>query len=75
MYKAKLVGETEIKSAPNNNSGILKNEANAAPLEYLNSFWISLEMILIYGKVELKVKWDKTFCFSCSWLQKCWGCF
>ena len=61
MYKAKLVGEKEAQPAPNNNVGILKNPAIALPIEYLNNFWISLEILLIYGKVQLKFKWTKHF--------------
>ena len=29
------------------------------PLKYFSSFWRSLKMLLIYCKVELKLKWTK----------------
>ena len=51
-YNAEFLGNTECHRA----NGILKNTTIAAPLKYLSSFWISLEMPLINCKVELKLK-------------------
>ena len=50
-YKAKLLGNTEGRLAPNNTSGILKNAAIAVPLKHLSNFWRSLEIPSINCKV------------------------
>ena len=55
-YKAKLLGNTVAKLAPNQTYGILKNEAIAFPLKYLSSFWRSLKLPLISCKIELLLK-------------------
>ena len=60
-YKAKLLGNTEGRLAPNNTSGILKNAAIAVPLKHLSNFWRSLEIPLINCKVYLKHK-RKKYC-------------
>ena len=51
-YNAEFLRNTECPRA----NGILKNTTIAAPLKYLSSFWISLEMPLTNCKVELKLK-------------------
>ena len=58
-YKAKILGNTEAQSPPNNANGILENATIPVPLKYLSNFWRSLEMPLINCKVELKLKWTK----------------
>ena len=57
MYqcRAKLLGNTEADWA----NKILKNATIAVPLKHLSNFWRSLEMSLIYCKIELKLKWTK----------------
>ena len=44
MCKTKLVGETEAKTTPDNNNGILKNGSMPVPLKCQSNFWRSLEM-------------------------------
>ena len=46
-YKAKILGNTEAQSPPNNANGILENATIPVPLKYLSNFWRSLEMPLI----------------------------
>ena len=58
-YKAKLLGNTAAHLAPNAANGILKIATSVVPLKYLTNFWRSLQMPLINGKVELKLKWTK----------------
>ena len=47
------------QTAPNNNSGILKDPTIVMPLIDLSNFWRSLERSLIRCKVELKLRWTK----------------
>ena len=54
-YKNKLLKNTEADEA----NGIIKNATIVELLKYLSYFWRSLEMPLINGKVELKLKWKK----------------
>ena len=54
-YKANLIDNTERNGRKN---GV----KIAAPLEYLNNFWRSLEISLINCKVELSLKWIETVC-------------
>ena len=55
MYKAEVLGKAEADG----DNGVLKNATIAVSLKYLSNFWRSLEMPLIYCKVELKFKWTK----------------
>ena len=61
-YKGKLLGNTIAQPAPNQPNGSLKNVTIGVPLKYVSKFWRSLEMPLIYYKIELKLKWTK-YCF------------
>ena len=54
-YKTKLLENTIADGA----NGILRNAVIAMPLKYLSNFSRSLEMPLIYSKVELKLKCTK----------------
>ena len=56
MCNAKLLGNTDVQTAPNNTNKILKNATTAVPLEYLSNFLRPLETALINCKVELKLK-------------------
>ena len=64
MHKAKLLENNEADG----DSRILKNATMAAPLNYLSSFWRSLEMPLINCKIDLKLKWANYY-FVCSWCR------
>ena len=55
-YKAKLLGYITAQRNRNQTNGILENTTIAMPLNCLGNFWRSLEMPLINGKVELKLK-------------------
>ena len=55
-HKAKLLGYIAAQRNRNQTSGILENATIAMPLNCLSNFWRSLEMPLINGKVELKLK-------------------
>ena len=59
MCNAKLLGNTDVQTAPNNTNKILKNATTAVPLKYLSNYLRSLETALINCKVELKLKWTK----------------
>ena len=52
-HKASLTGDTEA-------NGTKYGVKIAVPLKYLSDFWRSLEMPLIYCKVELSLKWCET---------------
>ena len=43
---------------------ILRNATTAAPLKCSRKFWRSLELPLIYFKVELNLKWTKCYVLS-----------
>ena len=58
-YKANLLRNTAAQHAPDAVNGILKNATIAVPLKYISNFWRSLEIPLINGKVELKLKWTR----------------
>ena len=59
--KAKLLENTVAHLRPNKSNGILENETIAKPLKYLSNLCRSLEVPLINGKLELKLKWT-IFC-------------
>ena len=52
-YKTKLLGDTVARTAPNYNSGILRNATITVPSKYLINFYRSLEIPCINCKVEL----------------------
>ena len=54
-YKAALVGKTADVVYGTNSS--VKDAKIVAPLKYLSSFWRSLEMSVINGKVYLELNW------------------
>ena len=49
-YKAKLLGNTVAQTAPNGANRNLNNATTSVSLNYLSSFWRSLEMTLIIVK-------------------------
>ena len=51
--KVKLVGYTKSDG----NKWILKNATIAVSLKYVKNIWRSLQMPLIYLKIELKFRW------------------
>ena len=51
MCNAKLLGNTDVQTAPNNTNKILKNATTAVPLKYLSNYLRSLETALINCKV------------------------
>ena len=57
MCEAKFLVNTEIDKAYR----ILRTEAIAVTLKYLNNFWQSLEMLSINSKVEVKRRWTKYY--------------
>ena len=54
-YKEKSIKKHWAKGA----NGVSRNVSIVVPLKYLINFWRTLEMLLINGKVELKLKWTK----------------
>ena len=56
-YKVKLLENTEVDGE----NGILRNAAIAHSLKYLSNFWRSIQIPLIYCKVESKLRWTKYF--------------
>ena len=54
--KAKVLVNTVDQPEPDNNNKILKYSTILVPLTYLSNSWRSLEISLINGKVQLKLK-------------------
>ena len=61
-YKAKLLRNTAVHGT----NSILKNATIPESLKYLSNFWRSVEMPLINCKIDLKIKWSKSFVLSAA---------
>ena len=61
-YKTKLFGD----AVTDGNNGILINTTIAVPLQYLNNFLRSLEMLLINCKADGKLKWTNNCLLSAN---------